>query len=317
MAGCCRGQVIDRGAAHPTAAGDATPRGTDSPPRRCTVARLCIVAEPASDHVAHEPESHDGTRSELVAATATTLMKSLQNARTALDAELVMCEVFGVLELEAERGSEGHAEAVGALLSATVDYAEHRATGEALTLLHVLASLGPAESRAAAAAALGIPEPGSVPSPWSSRVGRPTFIRGWEYGDVFGRQSSMGLLFEERGRSHALMLLIDHSLGGGIKDAWVATGKEAVAMRDRLAHQMTDNPLATFADLDLESAAVLLCETLAEEPCPVEVDQVEDVARNLHLAASRARLLAGLAGLDSAPEAMSISRATTSPHSND
>jgi hypothetical protein len=89
-----------------------------------------------------------------VAATATTLIKAVASARTALDAELVLCDVFGMLEQENEWGSEGHTEAVGALLTATAGYAQHLATGEALTALQVLASLGPAESRAAAADAV-------------------------------------------------------------------------------------------------------------------------------------------------------------------
>ncbi len=51
-----------------------------------------------------------------------------------------------------------------------------------------------------------------------------------------------------------------------------------------------------------ERAAVMLREALAEDPCPVEDDQIEDIAVHRCLVHSRARRLAELAGLPAEPE---------------
>jgi hypothetical protein len=86
-------------------------------------------------------------------------------------------------------------------------------------------------------------------------------LRAWRYGDVFGQQSSIGVLFDDRGREHALM--VDHALGGGIKDAWVAGGRQAKGPRNRVAAQMADEPVAVFEDIDVRTAAEGLRAALA------------------------------------------------------
>src|SRR5674476_1638788 len=62
--------------------------------------------------------------------------------------------------------------------------------------------------------------------------GRPEMLRAWRYGDVFGAQSSVGVLFDYRGREHVVMVLVDHLLGGGVKDCWVSEGLAAKDMRN-------------------------------------------------------------------------------------
>ena len=62
------------------------------------------------------------------------------------------------------------------------------------------------------------------------------------YHDVFGEQESVGAVFDYNNRDHAMMVLIDHSLGGGVKDGWLAAGRRARCLRDRMASQMTTHP---------------------------------------------------------------------------
>lgn len=126
-------------------------------------------------------------------------------------------------------------------------------------------------------------------------LGRPNFLRAWEYGDVFGSQFSIGALFDYRGREHILTVLMDNGLGGGIKDAWVAEGRRARGMRDELATRLASNDEAYLEDLDLVGFAEALGSALAAPLCPRQPDQIEDVAAYVHLTRSRTEHVARLA----------------------
>jgi hypothetical protein len=52
---------------------------------------------------------------------------------------------------------------------------------------------------------------------------------------MFGVQSPVGALFDYQGREHALMVLVDHQLGGGIKDCWVCEGRAAKEIKGRFS----------------------------------------------------------------------------------
>jgi hypothetical protein len=104
------------------------------------------------------------------------------------------------------------------------------------------------------------------------------------------------VLFEDLGREHALMVLVDHNLGGGIKDAWIAEGRQAKGLRNRIADELGDRPDAVFEDVDLATAVGVLRVALACPPCPVQDDQIEDVATNPFMVRSRTDRLAELVG---------------------
>jgi Plasmid pRiA4b ORF-3-like protein len=164
--------------------------------------------------------------------------------------------------------------------------------------LRAVAAISPSAVRARAgreadalAATVG-PEPR-----WAAMIGRPRFVRAWQYGDVFGSQSSVGLLFDYGRRQHAFAVLIDHSLGGGVKDCFLVEGRPATRMRDDVREQLEADPTALFEDVDAETAARTLLQALAAPPCPVEPDQVEDVATYLALLSSRTAWLAEMSGL--------------------
>jgi hypothetical protein len=137
---------------------------------------------------------------------------------------------------------------------------------------------------------------GLADPPWASVIGRPTPLRAWQYGDVFGEQESVGVLFSYRGRDHALTVLVDHQLGGGLKDVWVPEGRDATGLRDVVAAAVASDPEIQFADVDLATAAELLRAALAQPVVPVEEDQFEDVAALFHLAVARTEHLCALAG---------------------
>jgi hypothetical protein len=137
---------------------------------------------------------------------------------------------------------------------------------------------------------------GVADRPWAGRVGHPTMLRAWRFGDVFGAQSSVGVLFDYRGREHVLMVLVDHLLGGGIKDCWVCEGRPVKQTRNTVAAAMASKPDTFFEDIDAAAVAGLLGSALANPPCPEQADQIEDVAKHLYLVRARVELVAQLAG---------------------
>ena len=229
----------------------------------------------------------------LVAGVAGSLMTAVAQARTPLAAELVLCEVLGMLATGIEGDDDDLAAAVLELLGTVTEHCALVGTADALAVLRVCAVLGPDATRAVAgAAADGLAGAGVPDRPWAARLGRPAPLRAWRYGDVFGTQSSVGVMFDDQGREHALMVLIDENLGGGIKDAWVAQGREAKGLRNRIATGLATEPDAYFEDIDLPTAAEVLREALACLPCPEQDDQIEDVATYLFLVRSRTEHLA-------------------------
>jgi uncharacterized protein YbjT (DUF2867 family) len=114
---------------------------------------------------------------------------------------------------------------------------------------------------------------------------------------VFGVQYSVGVLFDYQGREHALMVLVDHELGGGIKDCWVCEGRAAKEMRNTVAAAMAGEPETIFEDIDAGDVAELLGSALTNPRCPEQADQIEDVANHLYLVRARGEYVAQLAGV--------------------
>ncbi len=236
---------------------------------------------------------------ELIGSATASLLTEIGQARTALAAELVLCGAIGAAEAAAPAGADEQERlrALTEMLGQVIGHAEKVASPEALALLRVCSVLGPATRRAEASdgadrlAAAGVGD-----RPWASRVGRPQVLRAWRNGDVMGTQSSIGVLFDDNGREHAVMVLMDNLLGGGVKDCWVAEGRRVRQLRNRVASSMAGKPDAYFEDLGTAATAELLGPALARPPCPVQPDQIEDVRAHLHLVHSRVAHLARLAG---------------------
>lgn len=226
------------------------------------------------------------------------MLEGISEARHPLAAELVLCEAFAATEAGApdDADEQERLEALTHMLTDVIGHAETLASADALALLRVCSVLGPAPSRSAAReSAERLAASGLADRPWAGRVGSPQLLRAWHYGDVFGNQSSVGALFDYQGREHALLVLIDHRLGGGVKDCWLSVGKAAKVVRDTTAAKLAGLD-SYFEDIDAAAAATLLAPALAREPCPMQADQIEDVDAYLYLTRARVEHLARLGG---------------------
>lgn len=250
----------------------------------------------ASGGLAGDVGAPDG----LIGAATASLLAAITEARSPLAAELVLCAAFGAVEtgLPDDADEQERLEALALMLGQVIGHGETIASVEALALLRVCSVLGPATSRSAARESAGrLAAAGVTDRPWAGRVGRPEMLRAWRYGDVFGAQSSVGVLFDYRGREHVVMVLVDHLLGGGVKDCWVSEGRAAKDMRNSVAAAMAGEPETFFEDIDAADVAALLGSALACPPCPEQADQIEDVNNHLHLVRARVEHLARLAGI--------------------
>ncbi len=149
---------------------------------------------------------------------ASSLLAGIAAARDPLSAELVLCQVFRATQtaMPGEPDGQDLSEMLIQLLDEVIEHAEALASADALALLRVCSVLGPDSTRAAACdSARGLAAAGVGDRPWASLVGRPRLLQAWRYGDIFQEQESVGALFNYAGRDHAVMVLIDHSLGGG------------------------------------------------------------------------------------------------------
>jgi hypothetical protein len=280
--------------------------------RRSSVARRSATRKPQSvSQVSRLPRAVAGSGQtevlagdveglELLAAATVSLLAGIAEARNPLAAELVLCAAIGAVEtgMPDDADEQDRLDALTFMLGQVIAHAETLATVDALALLRICSVLGPATSRdAAGPAADRLAATGVADRLWASRVGSPAMLRAWHYGDVFGAQSSVGVLFDYRGREHVLMVLVDHLLGGGVKDCWVSEGRAAKEMRNSVATAMAGEPTTFFEDIDAAAAAGLLGSALAHPPCPEQPDQIEDVFNHLYLLRSRVAHLARLAGI--------------------
>jgi hypothetical protein len=158
-------------------------------------------------------------------------------------------------------------------------------------MLRVLAVAGPAEVRTAATeAAGGMAAAGLKDRPWVKDLG--ALKAGACFGYAAGTQAAIALTFTYGRKSHAVVTLIDYALGGGVKDCFLTDRPDRVRAEYKSA---TKRYGVVFHDYTPAEARAILDEALANEPCPVEPDQVEDVHLFLDLLRRRAAALSGAA----------------------
>ena len=166
---------------------------------------------------------------------------------------------------------------------------EKRPSQEALAMMRVLAAVGPVELRAMAAnAAAQMIVNGLTDRPWAKGLGLPKPGRCFGYTDIYGEQRSMVTTFSYGRKTHAIVVLIDNLLGGGIKDCYVADYTESLRSEYR---EIGRDPELTFEDLGGAQARAILEAALSREICPVEPDQVDDVEAFVELLRARVPLL--------------------------
>lgn len=231
---------------------------------------------------------------------ARTLMSELAGVRHRLAAELVLASTLGMLRGTVAEGIDGdehhQLEAAALLLTQIADCCERAGTPVAAGLMCMLAEQGPAASRRRADEGVRrLADQGVTEPRWAQPVAF-RIVRAWCYGDIFGEQMSVGVVFSQGHREHALMVLVDFNLGGGIKDAWVVEGSATQGLRERVRDGMAAEPTAWFDDIDESAALDHLRSALLCEPCPEAPDQIEDVAANLYLTRARAQQMARMLG---------------------
>lgn len=203
-----------------------------------------------------------------------------------LDAELLASEFLGLLEDDIEPDDLPEA------LTDLIADAEATGTREALAMTRALAVLAPPAVRQAASAAADRLTAAGVKAPgWARKVGKPALGPCFGYSD--GAQQGLALNFAYGRRTHTLVVLIDHQLGGGVKDCFVSDAPAQIREGYRAAAAQYGIP---YHDYTHEQARTILAEALAHEPCPEQEDQVEDVRSNLALARQRLELLPAAAG---------------------
>ncbi|MHB8246146.1 MAG: hypothetical protein ACYDGN_12490 [Acidimicrobiales bacterium] len=102
---------------------------------------------------------------------------------------------------------------------------------------------GPRLSSAAALARRHLVEAGVVEPPWAESLGAPRLGECWVYGDDFGDQESLVLTFAYGRKKDAVCVLIDHNLGGGVKDAYVSV--RVPTLRQQMFEAAEDDPPRT------------------------------------------------------------------------
>ena len=173
---------------------------------------------------------------------------------------------------------------------AMVPAAERSGTPEALAILRVLGALGWPDLRTAATEAAGRVAARDVPDPdWAAEVGSPSVGECWRYGDDRGVQEAVTLSFEYAAGQHVVSLLLDHSCGGGIKNVWVGEAGDVLARTEDMA---AEDPSMIFEMISTATARTKVERAIAAGECPVQPDEVSNVASTRAILRARAALLA-------------------------
>jgi hypothetical protein len=178
---------------------------------------------------------------------------------------------------------------LSAVLHSMIESAERVGGSEALAMTRVLGVTGPEAVRAAASAVATRLVAGGLPdAAWADAVGRPKAGACFGYSDLAGAQEVIALQFSYGRRQHAVSVLIDHQISGGVKDCYVA-GRPRLLRRQYA--EVAEMRGASLHDYSASEAVEILERALAARPCPVELDQIEDVGIHLDLLRSRVDLL--------------------------
>jgi hypothetical protein len=200
-----------------------------------------------------------------------------------LDAELSGAEFLGLVA----QGLDP--EDVPEVLTALITDAEATGTPEALAMARVLAVFAPEPVRELAREVGDRLVAGGLTDPkWARVIGKPTVGACFGYADAHGAQEGLAMTFAYGRKSHVVVVLIDHDLGSGVKDCFVSDRPKAI--RSGYLQAAEEHDIA-FREYTPERARAIVADALDREPCPVEPDQVQDVASSLALLRQRVELL--------------------------
>lgn len=207
----------------------------------------------------------------------------LERGVSALDAELFGMEFLAMFG-HAVEGSD-----IFGALGGLIDEATVVGGPEALAMARVFAHVGPPEIRSVAtAAAHHLATAGVKDRPWVRALGSAKWVSAHGYVDPNGTMETLSLEFQLGTKTHSCVVLIDHLLGGGVKDCWFAPQAEGLLLQLRLGALSQRIDFLTYSR---EQAGAILEAALALPPCPVDPDQIEDLRTLLPLLRMRAALV--------------------------
>ncbi len=217
--------------------------------------------------------------------------RQMRSIRRPLDAEMCASELLGMLEQGAPDDStlaEREADTLN-LATRLAQHAMDQDSPSGLAMLRTLSVIGPPQSRALAQdAAARMVEAGFRDRAWAPALGRPDLGRSWRFRDPEGTQESVTVVFRYGTREHTLTALIDHELGGGVKDCWIGEDPDGVLAETR---QVLAAEGIEVEFVPIEQARATLRSALAQPECPTTPDEIEDVAMCRALLRSRVALL--------------------------
>ncbi len=225
---------------------------------------------------------------EMIARIGQGAFRELESVSDALDAELCVSDLLGAWWGQ----YHGPADPEELLGEGLVAYAARRQRSGALGLLRVIAVLGTeAQRKQAAAAADGLAASGVGEPGWVRALGTERVTGAWSYGDVYGDQTSVLLVVERAGARHGVVMLVDHVLGGIVKDAFATEEPDGVLEDLR----ELDDAVTYVSEIAPEAAAALLVPAFADTDHAAQLGLEPPVdaefAPSRALAAARVRLL--------------------------
>ena len=201
----------------------------------------------------------------------------------------VEAEVCGAEFVAELRRAASDDAGVGEVLGDVIEHLIEYDNPEALAMARVMAAVGPPSVRAIAAeTANRMVAGGRNDQPWAAGLGRPATGPCFGYADIYGDQRSIVLDFSYARKKHAVVVLIDYLLGGGIKDCYLADYTSKLRDDCRKGDPRRE---VKFSDLDAATAREILEEALSRDPCPVEPDQIQNVENYIDLVRARVELL--------------------------
>ena len=201
-----------------------------------------------------------------------------------LDAEICGSEFVGEMRRAAPPDLD-----VASVLSEVIQQLPAHQGPEALAMARVLAAVGPATIREIAAdAARQLAAAGQADMAWATGLGTPKPGACFSYADIYGEQRSIVIPYSYGREKHAIAVLIDYVLGGGIKDCYPVD--YTTSLRDDY-RKIGAQPDLMFSELDGAQARQILAAALSREPCPADPEQAEDVENYLDLLRARVELL--------------------------
>lgn len=262
-----------------------TPKHGQPAGSRRKSSHLSLAIVPAGPDTSHPPDSLPENLVRLLFQQAADLTRE----DDPIQAELWCSDVLGAV-WEATDGDPAAEEtfADAWIAAAEEPETELSAAMAALTVLSTMAG-SPSTRRGAAAAAdrvaaYGQPRPG-----WATAVDDVSAGECWHYGDVFGDQETILCVFRRGTTEHAMLVLVDHTLGGIAKDVFF-TQAVADSLAD-LRYELAATPVAFLEPIEPAVARRRLQRAFALTDAHVEPRVNEELAPHRALALSRIRQL--------------------------